>query len=235
VRRAFLAAVLLLAIGTGTVRAEVEEVEHFASLEAMTVASDAVVLGRVIDVKPGRIFSGCGYAAATVQVDALLAGTLGARSQDHLTLEYFGFCGDMADVVEEIPREVGVFFLRNKGAETRLVQPDATEAEIAAESVFWRAVIRAGTVVNRNGAAHAPSTYNAEFLAVTEGLPFDDFVRAVQGFGGLAAEPEAAGAAPEPSFPLPRDLLIIAAVAAGLLGALLFGRRLLSSRDRDRD
>ena len=229
-RRAFLALLLLLAVGAGTVRAEAEEVEHFDSLEGMTAGADAVVLGHVVDVQPGRVFGGCGNAAATLRVDALLAGKLPPVARDELTLEYFDFCGDLAAAAEEIPREQGVFFLRNKATDVRMFQPGASQAEIDAEAGFWRTVIMAGTVINRNGTSHAPSTYNAEFLAAAEGLPFDDFVRTVQAFGGLTVEPEAA---PEPSFPLPRDVLILAAVAAGLLGALLLGRRLLAARDRE--
>jgi hypothetical protein len=232
VRRAMLAAVLLLVLGAGSVRAEAEEVEQYASLEAMTLASDAVVLGHVVDVRPGRIFGGCGYAAATVQVDGLLAGALESSFWDGLTLEYFGGCGDVADLIEQIPRQPAVYFLRNKGMDVRMFQPGATKAEIEAESGFWRTVIDAGTVINRNGAAHAPSTYNAEFLVAAEGLPFDDFVRAVQELGGLPVEP-AVRPAPVFEFPLPRDVLVLAAVAAGLVGALLFGRRLLAARGRD--
>ena len=93
--------------------------------------------------------------------------------------------------MERVPRDRAVFFLRNKGMDVRMFQPGATKAEIAAESGFWRTVIDAGTVVSHNGAAHVPSTYNAEFLAAAEGLPFDDFVSVGPGHrrtaGGSAA------------------------------------------------
>ena len=164
-RRAFLAAVLLLIVVPAGVHAEAEEVEHYDSLEAITEGSDAVVLGHVVDVRPGRRAGGCGNAAATVQVDALLAGTLPPPSRDQLTLEYFDFCGGVPDLEASIPRAPGVFFLRNKGVDTRMFRPDAPAAEIAIESAFWRTVIMAGTVVNRNGAVDVPETMNAPFLA----------------------------------------------------------------------
>ena len=147
-RRAAISACLLIAMTTSLVRAEIEEVERYDSLRGITLEADAVVLGRVRSVEPGRIFSGCGYAAATVDVEALLAGDLPAGSQDHLTLEYFGFCSSLPELGEEIPRGRAVFFLRNKGEETRHVQPDATEQEIESESMFWRTVIHAGTATS---------------------------------------------------------------------------------------
>ena len=226
-RRAILAALLLVGLTTGTVRAEVEEVEHFESLEAITEGSDAVVLGHVVDVEPGRVFSGCGYAAATLHVDALLAGTLPSTSRDQLILEYFGFCGDMADVEQAIPSEPGVFFLRNKGTDTRMFRPDATQAEIAVESGFWRTVILAGTVINQNGTVEVPETLNAPFLAELRGLPFDAFVDEVQTIGGLPHEP---AADPDAGFSLPEPILALAAIVAALLGAVLLGRRLLARR-----
>ena len=226
-RRAFLAGILLLGLTTGVARAEVEEVEHFESLEAITAGSDAVVLGHVVDVQPGRVFSGCGYAAATLQVDSLLAGTLPPPSRDQLTLEYFGFCGDMADVEQAIPSEPGVFFLRNKGVDTQMFRPDAPAAEIETESHFWRTVILAGTVINQNGTVEVPETLNAPFLADLRGLPFDAFVSEVRTIGGL---PEAPVVQANPALPLPEPVLILAGIGAALLGAVLLGRRLVTRR-----
>ncbi len=234
-RRAFLAAVLLLIVVPAGVHAEIEEVEHYDSIEAITEASDAVVLGHVIDVRPGRRVGGCGYAAATVQVDALLAGTLAPPSRDQLILEYSDFCGEMPELGETIPRQPGVFFLRNKGVETRMFRPDATAAEIAIESAFWRTVILAGTVVNRNGAVDVPETMNAPFLAQLKGLPFDDFVREIATIGGLSAEPAEPAADPATAttgpLPLPEPILIAAAIASAILAVILIGRRLARSRD----
>ena len=235
-RRAFLAAVLLLIVVPAGVHAEAEEVEHYDSLEAITEGSDAVVLGHVVDVRPGRRAGGCGNAAATVQVDALLAGTLPPPSRDQLTLEYFDFCGGVPDLEASIPRAPGVFFLRNKGVDTRMFRPDAPAAEIAIESAFWRTVIMAGTVVNGNGAVDVPETMNAPFLADLKGLPFDDFVREIATIGGLSAEPVEPAADPATAstgpLPLPEPILIAAAIASAILAVILIGRRLTRSRDR---
>lgn len=166
-------------------------------LRGITLEADAVVLGRVRSVEPGRIFSGCGYAAATVDVEALLAGDLPAGSQDHLTLEYFGFCSSLPELGEEIPRGRAVFFLRNKGEETRHVQPDATEQEIESESMFWRTVIHAGTVVDQDGSVHVPDRLNAPFLVALEGSPFSEFVDRVRalaaGAPDTSTQPEETG------------------------------------------
>jgi len=205
------------------VRAEVEEVERNDSLRGITLGADAVVLGRVRSVEPGRIFSGCGYAAATVDVEALLAGDLPAGSRDQLTLEYFGFCSSLPELGEEIPRGRAVFFLRNKGQETRHVQPDATEQEIASESAFWRTVIYAGTVVDQDGYVHVPDTLNAPFLVALEGSPFPEFVDRVRAIAAGAPDTSAQPAATEGHF---GTTGILAVAVLVMLSMMRIGRRL---------
>ena len=108
IRRAVTAACIFLFLTGSVVQAEAEEVEQYGSLDVMTLAADAVVLGQVLSVEPGRVLSGCGYVAATVKVEALLAGTLRGGALDQLTLEYFGFCGALPSLGEDIPRERAV-------------------------------------------------------------------------------------------------------------------------------
>lgn len=177
------------------------EVEHYRSLRAMTRAADAVVLGRIISAEPGRIFAGCGYTAATLEVERVLARRI-AVPRPTLTIEYFSFCGAFPKLGEEVPAERGIFFLRNKGVDIAAENANATAHEIEVESQFWRRVITAGTIVEREGVAHLPSTYNAAFLQRLEGRPFNEVLREVRRYGALPptsmapAAPTSAGVAP---------------------------------------
>lgn len=179
--RAFAATLIILALTAGSVFAEVEEVERYASLVAITRQADAIIVGRVVQAVPGRVFSGCGYTAATVEVERVLGGQLRSTVPEHLTLEYFGWClATLPQLGTEIPAERAVFFLRNKGAERNRLDARATASEIRYESAFWRLVILAGTVVDRDGTVHVPETLNAPFLAELEGTSFDRFVDRVR-------------------------------------------------------
>lgn len=222
-RRAALSACLLVAMTASLVRAEVEEVERYDSLRGITLGADAVVLGRVRSVEPGRIFSSCGYAAATVDVEALLAGDLPAGSRDQLTLEYFGFCSTLPELGEEIPRGRAVFFLRNKGEETRVVRPGATDQEIASESAFWRTVILAGTVVDHDGSVDVPVGLNAPFLVALKGSSFPEFVDRVR---VIAAGAPDTSAQPEEMGDRRGSVGVLATAAMVVLSMLLIRRRL---------
>ncbi len=175
--RAFAAAWIILALTAGSVTAEVEEAEHYVSLVGMTQQADAIIVGRVAQAVPGRVFSGCGYTAATIEVERVLGGQLRSVVPEHLTVEYFGGCSaTLPRLGAEIPAERAVFFLRNKGAELRRMDARATASEIRYESAFWRLVILAGTVVDRGGTVHVPETLNASFPCRTRG----DLVRQVR-------------------------------------------------------
>lgn len=206
IKRAAIAAGFLLVLMTSPAHAEVEEAEHYESLRALTMGADAVVLGTVVTVEPGRVFSGCGYAAATLRVEALVAGALPPAAQDRLTIEYFGFCDALPRLGVEIPRERGVYFLRNKGQELRIVQPDAAAMAVEAESKFWRTVILAGTVVDRDGSVHVPETLNASFLAGAEGTSFAEFVASVR---ALAVQPEVEPPPSAESGAIPGPIIIL--------------------------
>ena len=194
--RAVIAACLLLALGAGGVAADVIEANHYDSLAAMTQDADAVVLGRVVEAVPGRVFSGCGYTAATVEVEQVLAGHLPSASQKRLSLEYFGFCTTpLPQLGKEIPAERAVFFLYNKGLDLSRLRPSATASEIAHEAAFWGLVILAGTAVDLDGRVHVPQTLSAPFLAKLEGTSFAQFVGRVRSL--------AAGAPNTATVPLP--------------------------------
>jgi hypothetical protein len=189
-------AVVLAIVATSPVAAEVEEVEHFDTLAGLVEAADAVVLGQVVGSVPGRT-EGCQFTKTTLRVDRVVASKqpLAARL---LTVEYGGFCGELPKLGKDIPAQPGVFFLHNKGADLRRWQPGATEAEIAAETPFWRLVILAGSAVTINGVTHVPETLNADFLAAFEGKPFEDLVAAIEAVGAPGGQPAATDAPTQP-------------------------------------
>jgi hypothetical protein len=225
VTRARLATAALLALGLAALAipwlpaaalAEVEEVEHFDTLEALTTDADVVVLGRVVAAAPGRASSGCGDTAATLAVERVLAGRLLAPER-RVVVAYSGFCGPLPRLGVEIPVERAVFFLRNEATALRRFGGGGTDAELAEASRFYRLAILAGTVVERQGAAHVPEPLNADFLVAFEGSPFVDFVERVRSIGG--------GETPQPSTPSPPsaaapDPLVVGALAISALAAV---------------
>jgi hypothetical protein len=215
---------LMVATLTTSVSRATVEVEHYRSLGAMARAADAVVLGRIVSAEPGRIFAGCGYTAATLEVERVLARRV-AVPRPTLTIEYFSYCAALPKLGGEIPAERGIFFLRNKGVDIAGENAAATAQEIEVESQYWRRVITAGTIVERDGVAHLPSTYNAAFLQRLEGRPFNDVLREVRRYGALpptSMRPDA----PASAGIAPAVLLAVAiAVFAATLGTGRWRRR----------
>ena len=215
--RALAAALIALALTAGVASAEIEEVEQFASLAGITRSVDAVVLGRVIEARPGRVFSGCGYTAAIVEVERVLAGRMRSAVGDRLTLEYFGFCQTrLPEIGHEIPAERAAFFLRNGGVAAKLADPRASRADVERESQYWHLVILAGTVVDRGGLVHVPETLNAPFLASLEGTSFPGFVDQVRSTASNAPDTSTTDAVnPSPTqLPILAGLVMLACAGA---------------------
>ena len=157
----------LLATGWADVGADALELEHYDSLPAMAAGSDAVVVGRIVDVAEGRSMGGASghplhYAALTVEVEELVSGSLPAGHAQRLTLEVPLFGGlEMLDAVRSsLPREESLFFLRNKGGPER---------------AFYRLVEMDAVIVNRGGTAEV-SVEEDGFMAALAGARFDDLV-----------------------------------------------------------
>ena len=148
---------------------EATELEHYASLDEMTRASDAVVRGRVVDVSAGRTFGGAGhalhYARVTIAVEEPVAGILPSRHAAALILEVplFGGPETLDALRSTLPRDESLFFLRNKGG---------------ADADFYRLVIMRGVIVNRDGAAEV--TPGDDPLDALAGTPFDAVVDQVR-------------------------------------------------------
>ena len=141
--------------------AEALEVEGFASPDAMVEGADAVVRGRITSVGPGRSFGGrtgvpFRYAAATLAVDALVAGSLPAEHRTSLTLEIplFGGASTLA-AVQRLAAVDSIFFLRNKGETARFAGLPA-EA-VAADAPYYRLLTQDAVIEFPAGAATLPA------------------------------------------------------------------------------
>ncbi len=133
----------------------------------MTAAADAVVLGRVTAVSPGRSFGGASghplhYASVTVLPLTLLAGRAPTTP---LTLEVPLFDGP--GTIEELESAIGmeaIFLLRAK-----------------TDGPYWRLTNFGAVLVNEDGVARA--TAGPPAIEALDGLDFSDAIRRVRAAG----------------------------------------------------
>ena len=149
---------------------ELLELESYESLIDMSAAADAVVRGRITSVTAGRSFGAAGarplhYAAATISLDEVVAGTLPARHLGTLMLEIplFGGPDTLEALANSLPREESLFFLRGKGP---------------ADGDAYRLVNVRGVIVSNGGVADVVP--GAEFLEPVAGQPFVRIVAQVR-------------------------------------------------------
>ena len=137
------------------------EVEAAGSLEEMAASADAVVVGRIADVAPGRTFGEARplhYGAATIEVSSVLSGRVPGSDAGRLTLEVPLFDG--SDGISQLERTEGleaVFFLRAKSDEG-----------------FYRLTNFGAVVANENG--RSITTDGPAAIRELAGLGFDDVV-----------------------------------------------------------
>ena len=163
-------------LGSGPVGAL--EGERYASLSALTSASDAVVSGTVVAVEPGRAFGDPGgaplqYASATIQVGEVLAGGLRPEDAVELTLEIPLFDGteSIGAIESALVGADGAFFLRSKAESARAA--GLSVAEQAADAGFYRLAVFGAVVGNESGVAGAGADESG-VLEQLDGLSFAD-------------------------------------------------------------
>ncbi len=163
---------------------EAIELERHESLAEMTQSSDAVVHGTILAVAPGRSFGGSAgtrlhYAAVTIRIDDLLAGSLPGREVREVTLEIPLFDGrqSIQPIRAGLSGQEAIFFLRNKGVSARDAR--LPWAEQQADAAYYRLVEFGAVVGNANGVA-APGADHPGALAALDGLPFDEAIRQVR-------------------------------------------------------
>ena len=153
------------------------------SLAELIAGSDAVVHGRITGIDAGRVFGPSTrplhYAAATVEVMGLLAGTLPDAHASTLTLEIPLFDGPEA-IRRLRAATIGserVLFLRNKGASAADAGMSAEEQ--AADAGFYRLTSLAAEILERGGLARVPED-ERRVLAPLAGASFDEAIRLVR-------------------------------------------------------
>ncbi len=160
------------------------EVEPFpTTLHELVGAADAVVLGRIALVVPGRVIgtrhdNPLHYASATLEVESVLAGVLPRAHRSTLTLEIPLFDGPSS--IADLPVwGEAIFLLRNKG--TSAGEVGLSPARVRAESAYYRLLTFTGLVVNDGGTALTAD--DAGPLAELSGRSFEAAVAAIRGEG----------------------------------------------------
>jgi hypothetical protein len=162
---------------------EASQVETPTSLAELVAAADAVVVGRVTAVEPGRRFGpehhALHYASVTVRVDELIAGHLAAASAQALTVEVPLFDGpeQTRDVRASMLDTQRLVFLRNKGTSAR--EAGLGAAEQAAEGAWFRLVTFGSEVIEHDGVAVVPPD-DADLLGPLAGTSFDEALATVR-------------------------------------------------------
>lgn len=159
---------------------EALEVERFTSLAAMTAGSDAVVLGTVDNVAPGRVFgdperTALHFASVRIQVEELIAGS--APSEVILEVPLFDGPGAIGELARTLSGGQAIFFLRNKGASARAA--GMSFAEQQAEAGYHRLTVFGGMIGNDGGVAGAGND-ELGVLAALDGIPFADALERVR-------------------------------------------------------
>lgn len=151
--------------------------ESYDSLSTMALASDAIVVGRIGAVDPGREWKAnedewlepepsdallVRFATLTIEVEEVIGTLTADASVGSIQLEVFL---PRNSALEELrataPGERAVFFLRTKA--------DAPE--------FFRLVNdNQGLVREFDGKSHVVGATEGNFLGEIDGLPFEDFV-----------------------------------------------------------
>ena len=134
------------------------EMEHYSSLRELTRGSDAVVRGTVVAVEPGRSFGDPGgtplqYAAATIRIGEVVAGSVRAEDAEQLTLEMPLFEGieSIGSIAASLVGNEAAFFLRSKAESARVAGLSAAEQRV--DAGYYRLVVFGAVIGNEAGVA----------------------------------------------------------------------------------
>lgn len=134
--------------------------------------ADLVLVGQVLDVRPGRLVHGCQLTAATVSVEEVILGEATAATPEQVIVEFVGDCVEVGALGGAIPAERTIWFLVNKGSWLReFVTP--MSGDWSEEDDYWRPLAPDAMAVDRDGrleqhgvgSAWLPSVTFSEFIA----------------------------------------------------------------------
>lgn len=174
---------LFLGLPQGPIQAT--EPDAPSSLDALASKADAIVLGKVAAVAPGRVFgprtAPLHYAAVTVEVVEHLGGAF-ARAAGRVTVEIPLFDGPeaLSQLGDGLVGTQRLLFLRNKGATAR--EAGLPAAAQRADAPFYRLATFTSEVVDLGGTAVVPG-HEDGVLTPFAGRPFDEVVATVRGSG----------------------------------------------------
>lgn len=176
-----------------SLRVNAIESEHYDSLTSLTQAADAVVLGRLVAARPGRVVHDRGAEAQgvdprladvfflnlTLSVDDVLAGQ---SPGDQVTVEILVPNADLfASLTKDYPSERAIFFLRDvaKSAQLHGQPVDVVDGLRG----LYRLCTQDAVVRESGGVVHELDFGETEFLNELGGRPFDAVVAEVRKFG----------------------------------------------------
>ena len=151
------------------------------SLAELVDLSDAVVLGHVTAVEPGRVFgpasSALHYASVTVSVAQTLSGSLAAADRESLILEVPLWDGPatLARLRDGMLGTDRILFLRSKAATAVAAGMDPR-----ADAGRYRLVTFGSEIVSVNGSAAAPLD-DSDALAPFDGQAFPEVIAELAG------------------------------------------------------
>lgn len=151
--------------------------ESYDTLTQMTLASDAIVVGRISAIAPGREWKAnedewldpeaadallARFATVTLEIQDVIGGAVADASAGTVELEIFlPHDGLVPQLEATLPRERAVFFLRTKA--------DAPE--------FFRLVNDSqGLIREFEGTSHMVGAVEGTFLAEIDGRPFGELL-----------------------------------------------------------
>lgn len=171
------------------------DVEPAFSLDEVIANSDAIVLGRLTAIEPGRVVgqpvegipgAQVLFANVTVTVTEVLRGALPESDRTQLTLEVLlpgrRDFSELVTLNTSMPRSPSIFFVRSN-ATTAAAMGLPTEVQERERSLYHLTVQRA-LLSNEGGSAIAPIwTDHGDFFQRFEGRAFDPIVEEIRSDG----------------------------------------------------
>lgn len=172
----------------GTFAVSALDIEPADSLESVMANSDAMVVGQIIRVDPGRIVGDpvegiptaqVLFANVTIAVAEVLRGELPLQDRATLTLEVLlpgrTDFGELSTLNARIPSEPSIFFLRNNASTAAAMglPPEVQERE----RPYYHLTIQRAVLASEAGIVAAPIwTDHVDFFVQLEGQTFDALV-----------------------------------------------------------
>jgi len=159
------------------------QAEGYRTAEDMYAMTDAVVVGRMTGIKPGRVIgdpagdNAAFYATVTLEVERVLRSRAGALPEGgSINLELVTFQQPLVDLmVESFVPERGLYFLTSKGLNAARA---GESAEVqAAEMPYYRLAVADGVVREIGGRALTRPSLDRSLFADSNGLPFETVVQ----------------------------------------------------------